>query len=172
MRFRSRMLFTLFAVAVFTYVAFAARNWPPGSRLFPWAVAIPMALLSLVQLGVELYRSGTHADRDEKPYTGDLQVDWNVDTSVVRRNAANFFAWLLGLVLAVWLIGFFFSVPLFTFLYLKVQAREKWLLSLALSASTLVFLVGVFELILHVPWPQPLLPWPEAILKALLPWVE
>ncbi len=172
MRFQSKMLFTLFAVAVFTYVAFAARNWPLGARLFPWAIGIPMAVLSLVQLGVELYRSGRRTDHEEISYTADLQVDWDVDTSVVLRNAASFFCWLLGLVLGVWLIGFFLSVPLFTILYLKFQAQERWLLSLILTAATFAFLVGLFELILHVPWPQPLLPWPEAILKALLPWVE
>ena len=86
------------------------------------------------------------------------------------RSATSFFGWVLELVLAAWLTGFFLSVLLFTFLYLKFHAREQWLLALALTAATFVFLVGVCELILHVSWyHQPLRPWPEAILKALLP---
>lgn len=88
---------------------------------------------------------------------------------LVRRNATRFFSWLLGLLLAVWLTGFFLSVPFFIFVYLKFQAREECLLSLALTAATFVFLVDIFELIRHVSRPQPLVPWPEAILNALLP---
>ncbi len=169
MQFQSKMLFTLFAVVVFAYVAFTGRDWPLGSRLFPWVVGIPMAVLSLIQLGSELYRSGRRGDDKENSYTADLQVDSNIDTSVVARKAAGFLGWLVGLVLGAWLTGFFLSVPLFTFLYLKFDAKENWLVSLALTAATFVFFVGLFEFILHVRWPVPLLPWPEAILKSLLP---
>ena len=172
MRFQPRMFFTLFAVAVFSYVVFAARNWPLGARLLPWAIGIPLVVLSLVQLGVEFYRSSRTTDQGKDSYTADLQVDWEVDTVVVARKASSYFGWLVGLALAIWLTGFFLSVPLFTFLYLKLQAREGWILSLVLTAAILIFLIGLFDQILHVAWPQPLLPWPEAILKLLLPWVD
>ena len=40
-----------------------------------------MAVLSLVQLGLEFYRRGGRADHEEKSYTADLPVDWDIDTS-------------------------------------------------------------------------------------------
>lgn len=173
MRFEPRMLFTLFAAAVFGFVVVTAREWPIGTRLFPWCVGIPMLVLSLVQLAVELFRSTRSVDPQRSSVeTGDLQVDWSIGTRLVIHRAAKFFGWIIGLLLGIWLLGFFVTVPLFVFLYLKLEAKEGWLLSFWLTAAALVFLIGIFEQILHTHWPQPLIPWPEAMLKSVLPWVR
>ena len=173
MRFESKMLFTLFAAAVFCFVVVTAREWPIGTRLFPWYVGIPMLVLSLVQLALELYRSTRPVDLQSGPLeTGDLQVDWNIGVIVVIQRAAKFFGWIIGLILGIWLLGFFVTVPLFIFFYLKLEAKEGWLLSLALALAILLFLIGLFDQILHTHWPRPLILWPEAMLKSVLPWVR
>ena len=173
MRFEPKLLFTLFATAVFCFVVVTAREWPLGSRLFPWWVGIPMLLLSLVQLGLELYRSTQPVDpQRDSVETGDLQVDWNIGTRLVVQRAAKFFGWLIGLLLGIWLLGFFVTVPLFVLLYLKLEAKEGWLLSLALTVGALIFLIGLFEQVLKTHWPLPLIPWPEAMLKGVLPGVN
>ncbi len=97
MHFQPRMLFTLFAMGVFSYVVFAARNWPLGARLLPLAIGIPLVVLSLVQLGVEFYRSSRTTDQGKESFTADLHVDWEVDTAVVVRKASSYFGWLVGL---------------------------------------------------------------------------
>ena len=38
-------------------------------------------------------------------------------------------------------------------------------------AGAFLFLIGLFDQILHIAWPQPLLPWPEMLLKSLIPWI-
>jgi len=172
MRFEPRMLFTLFAAAVFCFILLTSREWPLGSRLFPWYVGIPMLVLSLVQLAVEIYRSAQPVDpHGGTADTGDLQVDWNIGARLVFHRAAKFFGWLLGLILGIWLLGFFVTVPLFTFCYLKLDAKEGWGLSLSLTGAALLFLIGLFDQILHTHWLKPLLPWPEMLLKSALPWV-
>jgi len=173
MRFEPRMLFTLFAAAVFCFVVVTAREWPLGARLFPWYVGIPMLVLSLAQLALELYRSTRPVDPQRSPVeTGDLQVDWDIGARVIIQRAAKFFGCLIGLILGIWLLGFFITVPLFVFFYLKLEAKEGWRFSFSLAAVALLFLIGLFDQILHTHWLRPLIPWPEAMLKSVLPWVR
>lgn len=168
MRFRARMLFTLSIVAVSVYAVISAKDWPLGTRLFPWVIGVPVLFLSLVQLAVELYQS-KHTRNPGREDTGDLQVDLSMSSLLVARKAGNFFAWLLGFFFCIWIFGFFVAVPLYGFLYLKFQAREGWWLSLVLTLGVFVFFVGLFDHILHLPWPTPLIEGPEEIIRGLIP---
>ena len=71
------------------------------------------------------------------------------------------------------LLGFFITVPLFTLLYLRYQAKEGWRLTLWLTAGMLVFFVGVFDQILHIHWMEsfPSLPRPSRSSRSLMPWL-
>jgi hypothetical protein len=46
------------------------------------------------------------------------------------------------------------ALPLFVFLYTKLYGGS-WTVALLLTAGTWGFLYGVFEQLLHVPWPKP-----------------
>ena len=168
MRFRARFLFTLSIVAVSAYAVIAAKDWPLGTRLFPWVIGIPVFVLALAQLAVEFYQS-RRTRNSAKEDTGDLQIDLNMSSLLVARKAGNFFAWLLGFFFCIWIFGFFVAVPLYGFLYLKLQAKEGWWLSLALTLGVFVFFVGLFDHILHVPWPTPLIEGPEEIIRSIIP---
>jgi hypothetical protein len=48
-------------------------------------------------------------------------------------------------------------VPLFIFLYLKVEGREGWLMSIAVTFFSWLFFYMLFERMLNVPFPDPLL---------------
>jgi hypothetical protein len=61
---------------------------------------------------------------------------------------------------AIWLVGFAGATLLTTFLYLKLGARERWATSLALSLGGFIFVHGLFERTLGVPFPPgALLAW-------------
>jgi hypothetical protein len=45
-------------------------------------------------------------------------------------------------------------VPLIVFLYLKVQSRESWLLSVTLAVFAWLFFYGLFDRLLHIPFPD------------------
>ena len=76
---------------------------------------------------------------------------------MVARRAGNFFAWLLGFFFGIWIFGFFVAVPLYSFLYLKYQAKEGWWLSLTLTLAVFAFFFGLFDQILHLHWFTPLI---------------
>ena len=63
-------------------------------------------------------------------------------------------AWMLGFFAAIALLGFPIAVPLFLFLYLKVQGGEGWMLSTVLTAGVFAVFYGLFDRLLHLPFPQ------------------
>lgn len=168
MRLRARSLFTLSILCLSGYAVISARNWPLGTRLFPWVIGIPVFLLSILQLAIEIYQA-MHPQKIRIEETGDLQIDLSMSSREVARKAGNFFAWLLGFFATVWLFGFFVAVPLYGFLNLKFQAREGWLLSLALTLGGFIFFVGLFDQVLHLPWHIPVFQGPENFIRSAIP---
>lgn len=169
LRFNPGALFTLAILVIFAFGVFTARHWQIQARLFPWVVGIPGLALCVVQLVGDFLQRSAPGDEDDLRGLMDLPVDRSVPLSIVVRRAVNTFGWILGLFGAIWLIGFVVSVPLFVFLYLWLQAREKLWLSLVYAACMLVVVIGVFDLILNIPWPGGVFPQAE---EFILGWVE
>jgi len=157
MRFEAKTLFPIFMVVISIYTVLSAWDWHFGTRLFPLIMGFTVLILSLFQLFWELYQSAHAKSSDKREETGDLQIDWRMGSRVVARRAGIFFAWLLGFFFCIWIFGFFVAVPLYSFLYLKLEAKEGWWLSLALTFAVFLFFVGLFDQILHLHWSSPLI---------------
>ena len=61
---------------------------------------------------------------------------------------------MLGFFAAIALLGFPVAVPLFLLLYLRLQGGEGWVLSLLLTAGVFAAFYGLFDRLLHLPFPQ------------------
>jgi hypothetical protein len=116
--------------------------------LFPWAVTVPAVVLSVVQFVREL-TGRRETGGGEEPLDGapDLPPE------VVRRRTVEIAAWIGGMLLAIWLVGFAGATPVMTLLYLRLGAGERWPISLALSLGAFLFVYGLFERGLGVPFP-------------------
>jgi len=55
------------------------------------------------------------------------------------------FAWLIGLFIFIFLVGFLVAIPIYTFLYLKIAWRISWLKTLAVSIGIGGIIYGGFE---------------------------
>ncbi|MFQ5851050.1 MAG: tripartite tricarboxylate transporter TctB family protein [Candidatus Binatia bacterium] len=158
-RFPTAFLSLLFA-AVALWAVFAARDWPFSARLFPWMTAIPLMVLSLVQLVIDLRMS-----TGETTKVMDFQFSPGVETALARRRTLNILAWVFGFALWIWLLGFEIAIPLMVFLYLKLQGQEGWTLSAVLTVVAYVFFWGIFDRLLHLPMPEArLFMWTERLL--------
>jgi hypothetical protein len=143
------------------------REWSFQARLFPLTIGIPALALCIVQLFMDLFqRSGAGADEDMGIM--DLRVDRDMAPAVVARRAAVLLAWILGLLGAIWFLGFVISLPVFVGAYLIFQARESWRSSLFWTGMTFVFIIGVFHYVLRVPWPPGFVSAPQEL---LLGWI-
>ena len=72
---------------------------------------------------------------------------------VVRKRTIQIVSWMAGFILMIWLLGFLIGMPLFIFLYLKFQGRESWAMTLIGTVVAAVFIIGLFDRFMHLPWP-------------------
>lgn len=159
-------LFTLVILLLMIGLVVTAKQWQYQARLFPWTIGIPTMLLCFLQLGMDLF-SGKKGDEDAAGVM-DLPVDRSVPVAVVIKRAVNVFGWIFGLYACIWIIGFILSVPLFLLLYLGLQAGETWKVAVIYMAVMLVFMIGVFEMVLHIPWPPGLINGPQEFILGLV----
>ena len=154
-------LFTVIVLLLMLGLVLSAKQWQYQARLFPWTIGIPTLLLCFLQLGLDLFRTQKSSDSAGMM---DLPVDRSVPVSVVIKRAINIFGWIFGLYFSIWIIGFIISVPLFLVLYLRIQAGESWKITAIYNTVMTLFLIGVFEMVLHIPWPPGIIDGPQAFI--------
>lgn len=140
-------LFTLFIALVFAAAMWTSLSYDFRTGFFPWAIGFPVLGLTIVQLGRDFLGKGSKGTRPESEEQSELPID------VVNRRTLSVGLWVIGYFIAIWMLGFSIGVTLCTFLQLKVGSREKWGISIILTAFTLAFIYGIFDRVLHVPFP-------------------
>ncbi|MBI2531619.1 MAG: tripartite tricarboxylate transporter permease [Deltaproteobacteria bacterium] len=151
-RFGSAALFTVVVATVLALALFQSRNFGFRAGLFPWAIGIPTLLLALVQLGKDILGR-------EKPQ-GALAA-WEVAVAVApkvaRQRTISILIWTMGFFIAIWLLGFSYSIPVAMLLYLKLAGKEKWPMTIVVTFFTWLFVYALFERTLSIPFPEGLL---------------
>jgi hypothetical protein len=122
-----------------------ALSWPLKAKLFPLVVAIPLFFLAAAELISSL--------RDKKVEEEPREVPPDVET----RRTWLAVAWIAGFFAAIVLLGFPVAVPAFVFLYLVLQGRERWLFSAIFAAVVWAIFYGLFDALLHLPFPPGLI---------------
>lgn len=152
MKVRPQTIFSFLVLVFFVLVLWGGKDWPVKAQLYPWVVGVPMVLLAAFNLFMDLKGGNQKSALETTP--ADFQFTKGIDPVLARWRTVNIFAWILGFVLGIWLVGFFVTVPLFFFLYLKVQSREGWTLSLVLTGAAWFMSWGLFDQLLHLPLPE------------------
>ena len=129
---------SLAAMLASGYAVFAATAWPWKAALFPLVIGIPLFCLAVTELLWAFF--GT----EEKAEATD---------AVAHRRVALVAGWMLGFFAAIALLGFPVAVPLFVFLYLKLQGGEGWTMSIVLTVAVFAIFYGLFDALLHLPFP-------------------
>ena len=118
------------------YAIFAARGWPSKAALFPLAIGIPLFCLALIE-AVWAYRGRETEAAEEAAPRGTI-LPW---------------AWMIGFLAMIVLLGFPIAVAVFLLVYMKMQAKEGWVFSIVLTALVWGAFHGLFDLMLHLPFP-------------------
>ncbi len=135
-------------VILFAWALWQSRDFGVRAGLFPWAVGIPGVLLGLAQLARDL------TGRREAPAPDTIgDATAVMPAEVAARRTLEIVLWILGFWIAIWLVGFSLATLALTVLYLKVAARERWGLTLVLTALSVAFVYGLFDKGLGVPFP-------------------
>lgn len=123
------------------------------TKLFPWTIAIPVFVLTLVEFSRDLFR-GNNAQSGQ---IMDFQFAEGIEPGLARRRMFGILCWIVGLLGAVWLFGMEISMTIMTFAYLKLQGKERWPITLVLTAIAWLFLRGVFIELMQLPFPEGIL---------------
>ena len=152
------LLFDAFFVVLLAAAVATAWHWPFATRLFPLTIAIPVLLVAAAQLTKDAFFKGD-ADEDGEPRERirDIEVDRTVPTHLVVQRAGTFYLCALGFLAAILLIGFKLSVPLFMVIYFRRFSRAGWTVTLILTGLLTGLVLGLFDAVLHVAWPDNLL---------------
>jgi hypothetical protein len=130
------------------YGVIAAWTWPWKASLFPLAIGIPVFCLAAVEALWVIF------GRTERGETKDFQFSHALPEKEVLKRTGFAAGWVLGFFAAIILLGFPLAVPLFVFLYLKVHGKEGWVLSVVFTAAVWLFFYGLFDRLLHLPFPE------------------
>ena len=144
------LVFSLGVILLAAWALVLTGAWPAKAALFPRVVAIPLLILAVAEFLLSL----THEEQTEGR-TVTQGVDFRlseVDPSVALPRTASIFAWILGFFVAIVLIGFPRGIPLFVFLYLKIEAKEGWPLSLILTGAAWGLFYLLFVRLLPLPF--------------------
>jgi len=124
-----------------------AMDWPLKARLFPIAIGIPVFCMAAAELVWGMLRP------DARLATMDFRFAEHLPSKIAARRTAIAIGWMLGFLAGIALVGFPVAVPLMVFLYAKLQGPEPWGLSLALAVGVWALFYGVFDRLLHLPFP-------------------
>lgn len=124
-----------------------AMDWPLKARLFPMAIGVPVFCMAAAEILWGLLRPAERVD------AMDFRLSEQVPPKIAVRRTLVMIAWMLGFLVGIVLVGFPVAVPLLVLLYGKLQGREGWGLSLGLALAVWAIFYGVFDHLLHLPFP-------------------
>ena len=150
-----RLLTLLILVMVLGMTATATAYRAPA-RLFPLAVGLLSSCLFLwVAATVFVPRLRRKTQKTEPIPLESLPENWEKEdtgqTMARRRAEFKIIGSLLALTMFIYIIGFLPSIFLYMLLFLRLQSKESWRMSLAMAVSVLAVVYGVFVQALNVP---------------------
>ena len=141
------------SLALFVYVIVSSAGWEPAARLMPRALAVA-GLIAVAGYFPWIWLSGGFARTSKRamPWAGALGQGF----------------WLVGLVVAVHLIGMLPAIGLFVIAYMRLEGRSRWLNIIVIAIPYWLAAFFLFHEMLHLPWPHSLLGnWFPAIRTSL-----
>ncbi|RDV00406.1 tripartite tricarboxylate transporter permease [Trinickia dinghuensis] len=150
----------VFFLGVGLYMLVSCQGWLPMARMGPTVVASILVIAGGISLAYKVFftpaqagaggSGGIHMD-----IAG--QHDVSLSTKTVLLRAARFFGWFVAFLVCTSVIGMIATVPLMIVAYMRIEGRESWKLSLILAACVTAIVYGVFDQIIHMPWPSSLI---------------
>jgi TctA family transporter len=167
-------------VAVIGAMMWQASYWRFNSKLVPMVVgSVALGALAL-SLFNDLFRKPALAggpslvDQAQREVQQKIHMDIASDTgdlpvATIIGRAGIFFGYLVGFMAAMAVVGLIPAAFVFIVVFMRLEGREPWRLSLIYAACAALFIWEVFDQLLSLPWPPTLLgEWVPA-LKGIVP---
>ncbi len=176
-------LFTLFIIGALAVALYVASDWNYKARIVPTIVggmAMTFAILALIngmsRAAIQDAIARGEIPKPEESSGGAIHMDISSDTEdlgtkTVLLRGALFFCWMIAFMLSFATIGIILTVPLFVITFMRLQAREPWILAISIAVGMTIFIYVLFDQLLTVPWPPSILGDFVPALKGQIPGV-
>ncbi|OGP53577.1 MAG: hypothetical protein A2162_01930 [Deltaproteobacteria bacterium RBG_13_52_11b] len=124
-------------------------DWPYETALFPRVGCIVVLGVAIISLVSELVRG-----RGDEAKLGDGWVSSQPSGDRSLRRVGVVFGWLILFLIGVWALGYEVAAVIFVFLFMKINGKQSWRISILFTVFSFVFLYSVFRLLLDVIWPH------------------
>ena len=136
--------------AFFAYMLWESFRWSTGVWLMP-RIAILLGIPFWLARVVALFRPTT-ASPTQIMDTG----FWlGSDPRAEGIRFVQISGWIVLLYLGIWMFGFHLALPIGIFAYLYHYGRAGWFWSSVASLAFVSLIVGVYDLLLHTFWHEP-----------------
>ena len=150
----------LFFIGLGVYMLVSSTGWLFMARIGPAVVASILLMAATFSLVYKVFVTPVHLVASQG---GGVHMDTSSDhgeampTRLILTRAMNFFGWFLAFLISMGLIGMIPTIPLMIVSFMRIEGRECWRLSLMLAFCVTALVYGVFNMIIHIPWPPSLL---------------
>jgi TctA family transporter len=158
--FKRGDLMYVFFIGVALYMLVTAQEWLLMARIGPTVVASALVIAGSISLAYKVFftpAQGGLAKGGSIHMDVGSEHDEALPKKVAMARAMKFLGWLLAFLTCTSLIGLIPAVPLLIVAFMRIEGREPWRISLILAVCVTAFLYGVFDQVLHIPWPSSLL---------------
>ncbi|WP_028203001.1 tripartite tricarboxylate transporter permease [Paraburkholderia nodosa] len=150
----------VFFVGIGLYMLVTAQSWLLMARIGPTVIASILVIAGTLSLAYKVFVIPAQAGAPKAG--GGIHMDVSSDhgeklsNKVTLIRAARFFGWFVAFLVCMSLIGMIPTVPIMIVAFMRVEGGESWKLSLILAACVTALIYGVFDQIIHLPWPSSL----------------
>lgn len=126
-------------------------NYRPKERLVPLLVGIATLIISLVVLLDEIHpiRLLSKLKIDFMGAVGGVMPK-EAERRETTISLFHIIAWMMGFLIFIFLVGFYISIALFTFTFLKIQGEIGWLKAALITAIVWCSIFAIFDLTMEL----------------------
>jgi len=149
-----------------------AFDWGMAAKIVPLIVGGVGVVACAASLGNDVLRHrDVHVDgaKHAKMHMDVVTNLGGLPPRIIMLRGTAFFAWLIGFLVSMALIGLIPTVPIFIILYMRLEGPERWPITLIIAAVMTVFIYAVFDRLLSVPWPGSVLGDAVPALRSFVP---
>ena len=161
--FNKSQIFPVFLLAIFATMMTEAITWNFYAKIIPMIVGTGAILFCSLSLMNDVFKSQVHAARTlEAAAKGEVaeKIHMDIGSNVshlppmtVFLRGVTFFGWMVFFLCSMALIGLIPTVPIFIILFMRVEAKERWTLTLPMALCMFLFCWFLFDWLLSIPWP-------------------
>ena len=145
-----RFILGFAAACIAGYALYASLHWPFKTALFPRVIGFPLLLLALIEMALSIWG----VEREREGHAVDFELTTAVEPALAQKRTLLICTWIIGFLVLIIAFGFPLAVPIFVFAYLRIAGREPLTLSFVLTLVSWIFMEGVFDRFLHIPFPE------------------